>query len=106
MAQAGSHFTAFFDLATGSGMPPGSSRTGRRQRNISVQIHAADLSSPTLDVARKLSREYPEISHVRADARTFADTPTYDFVCCALALHRFGEEDAARLLRRAAELSP
>ncbi|SRR5581483_9535908 len=93
------------DLATGPGDVPRMIVQWARQRGISVKIDAVDLHPSTLEIARRRSADFPEINFVRADARTYTDAVTYDFVCCSLALHHFSEQDAMRVLRRACELS-
>jgi SAM-dependent methyltransferase len=93
------------DLATGSGDIPRLMVDWARSRDIRLKIDAVDAHPSTLEIARKLSTDYPEIDFVRGDARTFEDGGTYDLVCCSLALHHFTEEDAVRVLRRCRELS-
>lgn len=93
------------DLATGFGDMPRMIVSWARARKISVQIDAVDDHASTLEIAKRHSTNYPEITYQRADARTFASAFTYDLVCCSLALHHFSNEDAVRLLRRASELS-
>lgn len=93
------------DLATGFGDVPRMIVSWARARNISVQIDAVDDHASTLEIAKRHSSDYPEITYQRADVRTFASAFTYDFVCCSLALHHFSNEDAVHLLRRARALS-
>lgn len=93
------------DLATGSADIPRMIADWARRRNIAVQIDAVDIHESTLEIARKRTADYPEISLIRADARTYCNTQTYDLVCCSLALHHFTGEDAVRLLRQMRRLS-
>lgn len=93
------------DLATGPGDVPRMIVRWARTRGVSVKIDAIDLHPATLEIARKRSADFPEITFIRADARTFSEVTTYDLVCCSLALHHFSEPDAAKILRRACELS-
>ncbi len=58
-----------------------------------------------MEIARRLSADYPEIVFERADVLTFRATEPFDIVICSLALHHFSDEDAVRLLRRCRELS-
>jgi 2-polyprenyl-3-methyl-5-hydroxy-6-metoxy-1,4-benzoquinol methylase len=76
-----------------------------RARGISLKIDAVDASASILEVAKKLSTAYPEITFIQADALRFTDAHTYDLVHCSLALHHFSNDDAARLLRNMRELS-
>jgi ubiquinone/menaquinone biosynthesis C-methylase UbiE len=93
------------DLATGFGDIPRMIVDWARRRNIAVRIHAVDSHPSTLALARRHSEGYPEIEFIRADARTFGDQLTYDLVLCSLTLHHFSDDDAVRVLRRAAQLS-
>lgn len=93
------------DLATGAGDIPRMIAQWARTHNVSVRIDAVDLNPAVLEIARKASAAYPEITFVRADARNYSDAMTYDIVCSSLALHHFSEADAIKVLRRAGELS-
>jgi len=93
------------DLATGSGDIPRLMIDYARKVDASLQVDAVDFQLSTLEVARELSRDYPEISFYCADVLTFGEPRTYDIVCCSLALHHFSEEDAVRLLRHCRGLS-
>jgi ubiquinone/menaquinone biosynthesis C-methylase UbiE len=93
------------DLATGAGDLPRIMAGWARQRGIKLQIDAVDANPSTLEIARKASTEFPEITFVRDNALTYAPAETYDLVCCSLALHHFSEADAVRLLRQCRELS-
>ena len=60
-------------------------------------IDALDYQPSTLEIARRLSAHYPEITFHEGDARAVAGEPgAYDFVFCSLALHHFNEDDASR----------
>jgi len=93
------------DLATGSGDIPRMIVDWARKHDVNVRIDAVDLQPATLEIARGASADYPEINFIRADARNYCDSMTYDVVCCSLALHHFSELDALKVLRRACELS-
>ncbi len=93
------------DLATGFGDVPRMIVSWARERNIPVQIEAVESHSSTLEIARRHSADFPEITYQRANARNFTSAFTYDLVCCSLALHHFSNEDAVRLLKSARELS-
>ena len=93
------------DLATGSGDIPRMIVRWARARGIAVKIDAVDLQHSILEIARRRSADFPEITYIRADARTYCDAMTYDLVCCSLALHHFSDDDAVKILRRACELS-
>ena len=93
------------DLATGSGDIPRLVVDHARSIGAVVKVDAIDQQSATLEIARRLSGEYPEISYVEANILEWQPAEPYDLVLCSLALHHFGEDDAVRLLRRSRELS-
>lgn len=93
------------DLATGSADIPCMIAEWARQRNVTVRIDAVDFHESTLEIARRRAAGYPEISLIRADAREFSSSQTYDIVCCSLALHHFDELDAVKLLKQMRRLT-
>jgi 2-polyprenyl-3-methyl-5-hydroxy-6-metoxy-1,4-benzoquinol methylase len=93
------------DLATGSGDIPRLIVDRARKVGAKIEIHALDQQGATLEIARKLSVDYPEISFVRANILEWNPVERYDIVLNSLALHHFTEEDAVRLLRHCRELS-
>jgi len=93
------------DLATGSGDIPRLIVDRTRKIGAKVEIAALDQQSATIEIARKLSADYPEISFVEANILEWQPAGHYDVVLCSLALHHFSDEDAVRLLRRCRELS-
>jgi 2-polyprenyl-3-methyl-5-hydroxy-6-metoxy-1,4-benzoquinol methylase len=92
------------DLATGSGDIPRLIVDHARKINAEVTIDAVDQQASTIEIARGLSRDYPEIEFVPGDVLTFSHEP-YDMVLCSLALHHFAENDAVILLKRCRALS-
>jgi 2-polyprenyl-3-methyl-5-hydroxy-6-metoxy-1,4-benzoquinol methylase len=72
--------------------------------NAQVKVDAVDQQASTIEIARGLSREYPEIEFIAGDALTFSREP-YDMVVCSLALHHFAEHDAVALLKHCRDLS-
>jgi 2-polyprenyl-3-methyl-5-hydroxy-6-metoxy-1,4-benzoquinol methylase len=92
------------DLATGSGDIPRLIVDHARKISAKVEVGALDRQSATLEIARKLSGDYQEISFVEANILEFKPDG-YDLVLCSLALHHFSDEDAVRVLRRCRELS-
>ncbi len=77
------------DLATGSGDIPRLVVDYARKIGAKVEIDALDRQSATLEIARKLSAAYPEISYRGTN----------------ILLHHFSDEDAVRVLRRCRESS-
>jgi len=88
------------DLATGSGDIPRLIVDYARKIRANVEIDALDRQPATLEIARRLSIGYPEISLVEANILERQANAPYDIVLNSLALHHFSEEDAIRLLRR------
>ena len=97
--------TRIVDLATGSGDIPRLIVDFARQIGGQVEIDGLDRQPATLEIARKLSTDYGEISYSEANILEWNPAGPYDIVLCTLALHHFSDEDAVRLLRRCQELS-
>lgn len=93
------------DLATGSGDIPRLIVNYARRISANVEIDALDWQPATLEIAKRLSVNYPEISYREANVLEWNSIETYDITLCTLALHHFSNEDAVRLLRRCRELS-
>jgi 2-polyprenyl-3-methyl-5-hydroxy-6-metoxy-1,4-benzoquinol methylase len=93
------------DLATGSGDIPRLIADHGRRVGATTQIDAVDQQRSTIEIARHLSRDYPEITFREADVFEWGERGNYDIVLCSLALHHFTEEDAVRLLRHCRELT-
>jgi 2-polyprenyl-3-methyl-5-hydroxy-6-metoxy-1,4-benzoquinol methylase len=93
------------DLATGSGDIPRLIADYARKISARVEIDALDRQPATLEIARSLSADYPEISYREANILEWDSAEAYDITLCTLALHHFSNEDAVRLLRRCFQLS-
>src|SRR5712691_1743452 len=93
------------DLATGSGDIPRLIVDLARKIGAKVEIDALDRQSATLEIARKLSANYPEISYLEANLLEWQPSASYDIVLCSLVLHHFSDEDAVRVLQRCLGLS-
>jgi len=93
------------DLATGSGDIPRLIAEYGRKVGAELRIDALDQQSSTLEIAKKLSANYPEISFVAGNILEWNAAEAYDLVLCTLALHHFSEEDAVHVLQRCRELS-
>ncbi|MFL6519059.1 MAG: methyltransferase domain-containing protein [Chthoniobacterales bacterium] len=92
------------DFATGSGDIPRLIVDHARKIGAEVTVDAVDQQASTIEIARGLSRDYPEIQFIAGDVLTFSREP-YDMILCSLALHHFAENDAVALLKRCRELS-
>ena len=93
------------DLATGSGDIPRLIVDYARKIGATVEIDALDRQPATLEIARRLSADYPEISYREANVLEWNPIDVYDVTLCTLALHHFSNEDAVRLLRRCRQVS-
>jgi 2-polyprenyl-3-methyl-5-hydroxy-6-metoxy-1,4-benzoquinol methylase len=93
------------DLATGSGDIPRLIARHARRIGAKAQIDAVDQQVATIEIARQLSANYPEITFHQADVFEWGELHSYGIVLCSLALHHFTDEDAVRLLRRCLELT-
>jgi len=93
------------DVATGSGDIPRLIVDFARSHSVSVHIDAIDQQSSTIEIARRLSRDYPEIEFFSANLFEWSPRERYEIVHCSLALHHFSEADAVRVLRKCRELS-
>lgn len=88
------------DLCTGFGDIPRFIVNWCRLRRIPIEITAVDQQPATLELARKKSSSYPEISYLTADVLDFLPLAPVDFVFCSLALHHFSDAAAIRLIRQ------
>ncbi len=93
------------DLATGSGDIPRLVVEFARECGAELEIDAVDLQASTIEIARQLSVDYPEIHYHCADIHQFGEEHSYDVVLFSLALHHFGADEAVQLLRRCRDLS-
>jgi 2-polyprenyl-3-methyl-5-hydroxy-6-metoxy-1,4-benzoquinol methylase len=93
------------DLATGSGDIPRLIVDHARKIDAKVEIDALDRQSATLEIAKKLSAAYPEISYQETNILDWSAAEAYDIVLCTLVLHHFSDKDAVSVLRRCRESS-
>ncbi|HEY8375523.1 MAG TPA: methyltransferase domain-containing protein [Nannocystis sp.] len=95
--------TTLLDAGTGSAdLPRAIVRWARRHRRA-VRITAADLHPQTLEIARRQSADFPEISFARADVRAlpYADG-AFDVTLLSLTLHHLDPDDIVIALREIA----
>lgn len=93
------------DVATGSGDIPRLIVDHARRQNVAVQIDAIDQQESTIEIARRLSTDHPEIDFNCADLFEWNPPEPYDIVLCSLALHHFSDDDAVRALQKIRKLS-
>ena len=90
------------DLATGSADIPRLIADYAREIGAGVEIVAVDFQPSTVEMARRWSTDYPEISCECADVLTFNAPERLNLVICSLALHHFSNEDAPEWCRQQA----
>jgi SAM-dependent methyltransferase len=94
------------DLATGSGDIPRLVVDHAKKVGAAITVDAIDQQASTVEIARGLSADYPEINFLEGDVLSFGEGASpYDLVLCSLALHHFDEKDAVRVLERCRQLS-
>jgi len=93
------------DVSTGSGDIPRLIVDFARRENVSVQIDAIDQQASTIEIARRLSNDYPEIEFFCANLFAWTPSEPYDIVLCSLTLHHFSEDDAVRVLQKCREFT-
>lgn len=88
------------DVATASADVPAAIARWARRSGRPVRITALDISPDMLAAAAQTTRGFDEITLIRGDATAlpFPDR-SVDVVLCALALHHFSFDQAARVLR-------
>ena len=93
------------DLATASGDIPRLVIDHARRVGAKIDIVAVERNAATLQIARKLSADYPEITFLEGDMLEWEPNEPFDIVLSSLVLHHFSEDDAVRVLRRCHALS-
>lgn len=93
------------DLCTGAGDIPRAMVRWARPRDITLRIDAVDANPVIVELAKERSVDFPEIHLHAENVLRSAPGEGYDLVHCALSLHHFSDEDAARILQRCAALS-
>jgi 2-polyprenyl-3-methyl-5-hydroxy-6-metoxy-1,4-benzoquinol methylase len=88
------------DLCTGFGDIPRFIVDWCRLKGIPIEITAVDLQPATLELAKRWSGAYPEITFVAGNVLDFLPLSPVDLVFCSLALHHFSDEEAIRLIRQ------
>ena len=98
--------TCILDVGTGDGDIPRAIVRAARRRDLAVRIVAADLHPQILEIARRKTAAYPEISVERADALSLPyPDDAFDIALLTLTLHHFEGEDQEKALRELARIS-
>lgn len=94
------------DVATCSADVPAVMAAWARRRQVALRVIALDRSPAVLAAARQVVRAWPEVTLVRGDALALpCPDRSVDIVTCALALHHFPFDGAARVLREIARVA-
>lgn len=97
---------SLLDVGTGSADIPAAIVRWARRRRLCVRVVAVEADPVAAAAARRLTRNLPEISVVRGDARNLPFRPTsFDFVLCSQLLHHFSEGEIPLLLRNWSSLA-
>ncbi|MDD5761022.1 MAG: methyltransferase domain-containing protein [bacterium] len=88
------------DVATGTADIPVTIAKWARQAGIRVRVTAVDLDPLTINIARKRSKYYPEITLAVADGFNlpFANQ-RFDYVLCSKTAHHFTDEEVTLMIR-------
>lgn len=94
------------DVATGTADIPVTIAKWARQEGIRVGITAVDLDPHTINIARKRSEAYPEITLAVADG---FDLPfakrSFDYVLCSKTVHHFTDEQVVQLIKEVSRVA-
>lgn len=91
---------SILDVGTGSADIPAAIVRRARRRGISVRVIALEADPVTATVARRQTKELPEVSVVCGDALNIPfRTAAFDLVFCSQLLHHFSEGEILSLLR-------
>lgn len=91
---------SLLDIGTGSGDIPIAIVRWAKAREISARVVAMEADPVTAGMARRLTRDFPEISIVLGNALHPPFAPrSFDFVLSSQLLHHFSEAEIVSLLR-------
>ncbi|GAA4278725.1 methyltransferase domain-containing protein [Aquimarina mytili] len=77
-----------------------------RKKNITVKLIGVDLNEKSLELGKKLSVLYPEISYYKYDILKVQNSElTCDIILCTLTLHHFSCKEIKGVIRKAVELA-
>lgn len=88
------------DIATGSADIPVAIADWARKAGLAAAITGVDINDQTIEIARKQTARYPEITLQVADGlRLPFPDKSFDFVLCSKTAHHLDDADAVRLIR-------
>jgi hypothetical protein len=93
------------DVGTGGADLPVAVARWCRAAGVAIRIVAVDLGAAACRFARAQARDFPEIEICRADVFALPLPPrSFHLAHCAMFLHHFDQDEAARILRAMAPL--
>ncbi|MCB0847406.1 MAG: methyltransferase domain-containing protein [Bacteroidetes bacterium] len=94
------------DLGCGGGDALRSVARWARRKKIPVKLTGVDANDFTVEYAKELSRNYPEITFIKADcfSSRFLDQ-SFDFTLCSLFLHHFSDRELNARLKDIKKIS-
>lgn len=91
---------SLLDVGTGSGDIPVAIARWAKRKGISARVVGLEPDPVAAEVARRHTRDFPEISIVRGDGAYPPFSPScFDFVLSSQLLHHFSEAEIVALLR-------
>ena len=91
---------SLLDVGTGSGDIPATIARWARRQGIRARIGALEPNQVTIGEAVNQTREFPEISLLRADGMALPFRPrAFDFILVSQLLHHYSEESIVNCLR-------
>ena len=96
----GNEAVSLLDVATGSADLPVAVAKWARKRGIGVSMTGVDINLRSIEIARKVTAGYPEITLKVADALAlpFPDR-SFDYVVCSKTLHHMKDPEAVSLIK-------
>lgn len=94
------------DVGAGSGEMLRTTAEFARRQNRKTNVCGVELNARSARAISENSKEFPEVSAVRADAfrLPFADA-AFDYAVCTLFTHHFNDENVVEILREMARVS-
>lgn len=102
----GASSLSVLDIATGSADLPIAVVEWARKGRIGIGVTAVDINRETVEIARRETASYPEITVEVADGlRLPYPDRSFDIVICSKTAHHLSNDDVARLIREMSRLS-
>src|SRR5258706_4052094 len=97
---------SLLDVGTGTADVPATIARWARRQGLSAYLSGIEPNQVTITQAAKQTKEFPEISLVRADGLTLPFHPrSFDFILASQMLHHYSEESIVGFLRSWAQVA-